>query len=110
MANTNDEDRRRYERVPGNGAQATLRPPGGREMQVAIQDMSRGGIAARCDWSATAGTEVQLTLPGTDGAVGARVVWSRNGVLALAFRQDAATLRQVDQALASVSRTLPAAA
>ncbi len=99
MANTNDEDRRRYERIPGNGAQVLLRLPGRKEFRVAIEDISRGGLAVRCDWSAAAGTEVNLELPGTDGMVGARAVWTRNGVLALAFRQDAAMLRRVDAVL-----------
>ena len=102
MASTSEEDRRRYERVAGNGAQAVLRVPGGAAQRVTIKDISRGGVSLRCDWSADAGTEVQVELPGTDGSLGARTVRSARGELALAFRQDAAMLRRVDQALAHI--------
>ena len=102
MANTNDEERRRYERMPGNGAQAMLRPPGRPEMRVIIEDVSRAGIAVRCGWWAEVGTEVQLGLPGADGVVTARTIRSENGRLALAFRQDEEMLRRVDAALEEI--------
>lgn len=110
MANTDDQDRRRYERIPGNGARAVLRLHGQKELCVVIEDISRGGLALRCDWSASAGTEVNLELPGADGAVGARIVWSRTGVLARAFRQDEAMLRLVDRALAHIGGSVTQAA
>jgi len=103
MAKTEDEDRRRYERVAGNGAQAVLRAPGQAETRVVIDDIARGGIALRSAWSADVGTEVQVELPGAAGAVSARVVRSERGLLALAFRQDAAVLRSVDQAMARIT-------
>ena len=42
---------------------------------------------------------MQVALPGAAQPVGARVVRGEGGLLALAFRQDAAMVRQVDQAL-----------
>ena len=102
MANTDDEDRRHYERIPGNGAQAMLRPGGQPEMRVAIENISRGGISLRSDWRADVGTEVQLDLPGADDVVTARVARSQDRELALAFRQDEAVLRRVDQAMARI--------
>ncbi|HEY1933789.1 MAG TPA: methyl-accepting chemotaxis protein [Acetobacteraceae bacterium] len=102
MASTSDEDRRAYERIPGNGTHAMLRVPGNANQRVAINDISRGGVSLRCDWSAAAGTEVQVELPGASGAVAARIVRSARGMLALTFRQDAAMLRCVDQALAHI--------
>jgi methyl-accepting chemotaxis protein len=102
MASTSEEDRRRYERVAGNAAQAVLRVPGRAAQRVAINDISRGGVSLRSDWSADAGTEVQVELPGADGSVGARTVRSARGELALAFRQDAAVLQRVDQALTHI--------
>jgi len=110
MAKTEDEDRRRYERVAGNGAQAALRAPGQSETRVVIDDIARGGIALRSAWSADVGTEVQVELPGAAGAVSARVVRSERGLLALAFRQDAAVLRSVDQAMARITAGAVAAA
>jgi methyl-accepting chemotaxis protein len=98
MATTNDEDRRMYERVPGNGALARWQAPGG-EMHAAIVDISRGGLGLRCDWKVEAGSELQIMLPGADGTATARVARSERGQLGLTFRQDAATLARVDLAL-----------
>ena len=58
-------DRRRYERIDGHGAAATLRVAGRDAIRATITDISRGGVASGCDWSAPAGTEVQVELPGT---------------------------------------------
>lgn len=102
MAGTSEADRRGDERIAGNGAEAVLRVPGRAAQRADINDISRGGVSLRCDWSAAAGTEVQVELPGTDGAVGARIVRCEHGVLGLAFRQDAALLACVDQALAHI--------
>jgi methyl-accepting chemotaxis protein len=110
MASTDDGERRLYERITGTGAQAELRPRGGPEMRATILDISRGGVSLRCDWQADAGTEVPLQLPGAGGLVVARVVRSQGGRLALAFRQDEAMLRQVDQALKLMSAATAAAA
>ncbi len=110
MANTEEQDRRSYERIPGNGAQAVLRPSGRPETRVIIVDISRGGISLRSDWHADVGTEVQLELPGADGVVTARTVRSQDGMLALAFRQDEAMLRRVDGALARIGAGVVAVA
>ncbi len=110
MART-DEDRRLYERIPGRGAVAMLRPRGGADMRAVVQDVSRGGIALRCDWQAEAGTEVEVVLPGTDHALAARMVRASGGLIGLAFRQDAATLALVDAAVRHIgTRQLAAAA
>jgi methyl-accepting chemotaxis protein len=102
MADTSEEDRRLYERIPGNGAQAGLRAPGKAETRVSIADISRGGIAVQSDWRGDVGSELELALPGTDGFVVARAVRSENGMLGLAFRQGGETLRRVDQAIAHI--------
>ncbi|HUB43974.1 MAG TPA: methyl-accepting chemotaxis protein [Acetobacteraceae bacterium] len=106
MATTSEEDRRQYERIPGNGVQAVLRTPGHSEARVPIVDVSRGGIAVCSDWWDAVGVEVQLQIPGADGTVTARAIRSNKGVLGLAFRQSEDTLRRVDQALAHI-RTMP---
>jgi methyl-accepting chemotaxis protein len=103
MASTDQDERRRYERIPGNGAIAVMRPPAGREMRIPIEDISRGGISLRCDWWADAGTEVTLELPGAEGLVTARTVRKGNGLLGLAFRQSESDLRRVDQVLARIA-------
>ena len=110
MASDNDAERRGYERVSGNGTLAVLRPRNGSEMRVVIVDISRGGVSVRCDWRSDAGSEVSIALPGADGTIVARVVRSGGGMLALAFRQDEAMLRRVDQSLAFIAARLAAAA
>jgi methyl-accepting chemotaxis protein len=110
MANTSDEDRRRYERISGNGARAVLHPRGQPDLTVEIGNISRGGMSVRCDWWVDAGTEVPLNLPGTKALIVARTVRSQDGMLALAFRQDEAMLRSVDQALAFVAANAAMAA
>ena len=111
MASTDEEDRRRYERIAGNNAQVVLRAARQPDRRAVINDISRGGMAIRSDWEAEAGTEVQVDLPGADGAVTARVVRWENGSLALAFRQDEAMLRRIDQTLEHIAAgTVKAAA
>ena len=110
MASTNDEDRRLYERIPGNGAVARLRSSRG-EVRAPILDISRGGLRLGCDWDAESGSEVEVVLPGGERAAATRVIRMARGQLALAFRQDDVTLAQVDEALRQISRqTLQAAA
>jgi methyl-accepting chemotaxis protein len=104
MASTDEKERRLYERIPGNGAMATWRTAAG-EQRAAIVDISRGGVALVSDWSAGAGAEVQLQLPGINETVAARVVRSGRGGLALAFRQNATVMQSVDQALAHIGAT-----
>ena len=99
MASTNEEERRRYERIAGNGTEAVLRSAGQPERRGVILDISRGGTAIRTDWQPSVGTEVQVELPGAGGAVTGRAVRWQNGMLALAFRQEETMLRRVDQAL-----------
>ncbi len=103
MATPDGQDRRRYERMPGNGAEAALHLPGRAALRTEIVDVSRGGVMVRCDWQADAGTEVQIDLPGAGQPVVARVVRSDAGALVLAFRHEEATLRKVDQALAAIA-------
>jgi methyl-accepting chemotaxis protein len=102
MAKTDEADRRRYERIDAGGATTVLHAPGAEAMRVTILNISRGGVALRTDWSAQAGTEVRLDLPGLGEPVFARVAYRRDGLLALAFRQDEAMLRRVDAVLEQI--------
>ena len=110
IANTEEANRRRYERISGAGQHAIL-TASGRQESVTIMDISRGGVAFASKWSAPAGTEVQITLPGSDAQVAARVVRESGGVLALSFRQDEAAMVRVDRALDVIAeKTLAKAA
>jgi methyl-accepting chemotaxis protein len=99
----NDEaDRRRYDRLPGSGAHARLTPAGGVAIDAEIVDISRSGVSLRTDWWSDAGTEVSVLLSNGGTPVLARTARTDGSVLALAFRQDDATLRRVDTALEHV--------
>jgi methyl-accepting chemotaxis protein len=106
IAKAGEDDRRHYERIPGGGAEAVLQAPGQTESRALIEDISRGGVALRTARWTSAGTEVELLLPGVAAPVVARMVRSKDGQLALAFRQDDTTLSRVDAALAHIRETL----
>jgi methyl-accepting chemotaxis protein len=103
VANT-DEDRRAYERIAGNGAEALVCIPGLPPIHALIADMSRGGVSLRCDWQAEPGAGVQIKLPGAGRAVEARVVRASSGILAVMFRQNKETLPLVDRALEEIGK------
>ncbi|MBK1659110.1 methyl-accepting chemotaxis protein [Paracraurococcus ruber] len=97
---SDDGERRRFERIPAGEARAVLRPRGGGSDTAAeMLDISRGGLALRCGLVLAAGTEMEMDLPGAGGPVAARVARAANGILALAFRQDPATLQRVDRVM-----------
>jgi methyl-accepting chemotaxis protein len=101
MKRADGDDRRAYERVPGNGAIVSLSIRGGAEAQAIVHDISRGGIGLTCGSTAPSGTEAKIGLP-TGGSVSARVVRSENGLLTMTFHQDAATRALLDRALAAL--------
>ena len=99
VSSLDENDRRKYERIPGNGAEAQLALPHQGQVSAAIVDISRGGIALRLDASEPAGREIEVWLPGTDNKVHSRVVRCDKGMMALCFRQDAQTLLVIDRVL-----------
>jgi methyl-accepting chemotaxis protein len=102
MSQGNEAERRLYERIPGNGAHATVRPEGRPAVQAAIYDISRGGIAVRHESQEQPGTDTTIDLPG--GEVRARVVRSQAGLTALVFRQDQGSLARIDRTLEIIAR------
>lgn len=104
------KERRSYERIPGAGATASFSVRGSSEVQAAIKDISRGGAALASDAAFPPGTEARIGLPAGASVLG-RIVRCGNGLLVVAFRQDDATLAELDRALgAIIARTHPAAA
>ncbi|MDO9711057.1 cache domain-containing protein [Paracraurococcus lichenis] len=99
-----ESEQRHYERVPGGGASARLRPgQGGAAVQAEIRDISRGGAALVCALALPAGAEVELDLPGAGMPVAARVARTDDGVLAVTFRQDPATLACIDRTIETIA-------
>lgn len=101
MRRGDGEERRAFERIPGAGATASLTLSGSSPLQVAVKDISHGGVALVCDRTAPAGTEAKIGLP-ADANVSGRIVRSGSGLLTVAFRQDAATAALLDRALEAI--------
>jgi methyl-accepting chemotaxis protein len=101
MSQGDEAERRRYERIPAGGAQATLKIRGRPGVQVTIQEISRGGVSFVHSCTDKVGADVEILLPG-DAAVNGRIARNLNGSLALAFRQDDASLMQIDHVLALI--------
>ena len=94
-------ERRKYERVEGNGAKATMRAAG-KTTQAVLRDMSRGGALLECNWSLPAGSPVELDLPATTASVKARVVRAGNDGFAVVFTSDPVAVAHIDRALEAI--------
>jgi methyl-accepting chemotaxis protein len=104
-----NDERRRYERVPADGAIATVRTQGRDAVRATLRDLSRGGARMGCDWTMQPGAVVEVDLPHAGGPVTARVVRCGAGELALVFGSEAAALARVDRALDALATTRRAA-
>ncbi len=98
MSQGDEAERRLYERVPGRGAQASLRFAGQPAVSATIEDISRGGMSAAHACKAVVGTDVEITLPGS-GSISGRVARNTNGSLGFSFRQDEVSLAVIDRCL-----------
>jgi len=96
-------ERRKYERIPGRNTKVRLRHPTHGSGTAEIVDISLGGVALNLDWRLDVGSEIQVGLPAGDAEVSARVVGERNGILALAFRQDPDTNAKVNRVLERIA-------
>ena len=92
-------DQRRYERQTVKNVRATLVAGQGRQVDGIVDNISRGGVALRCGFTAEAGCQVKLRLPEAGALVDGRVVRHSDGMLAIAFNQDAANLVVIDALL-----------
>ena len=101
VSHGDDAERRLYERIPAGGIEATMRIGGRQAVTVAIEDISRGGIALRHECADRAGTEVEVNLPG-GGLITGRIARIQDGSVGITFRQDEASLVRIDQTLASI--------
>ncbi len=94
----NESERRLYERIPGEGAQVSVRMGSRPAAGATIKDISRGGITILLDCDDQLGMDTEFCLPG-GGSVKARIVRIEDGMTSFAFRQDAASLSQIDRAM-----------
>ena len=97
-----DRDRRLYERVAGSRGPVTISFPGGRCANAALRDISGSGVALHTEASGDVGEEVAILFAGSHTPAHGRVVRHGLGVLAIAFRQDDATMAEVERAIAAL--------
>jgi methyl-accepting chemotaxis protein len=100
---TDSGDRRRFDRIAGQGLIATLRLPGAPPIGVAIHDLSCSGVALVHQAVIADGARVEIDLPDAGGPVTGRVVRNADGLLALSFIEDASTAERVQRALARLT-------
>jgi methyl-accepting chemotaxis protein len=91
-------ERRRFERIAGNGVIAMLRVAGREAVRAVVRDLSRSGVGL-AGQPVPAGTQVEVELPDAGGMVLGLVSHAAGGTVGIVFREDAATLTRVDRAL-----------
>lgn len=101
-------ERRRFERIPGNGVSAALRAPGHQAIRVWLGGLSRGGLALQSP-PLPVGTQVEVDLPDASGAVQGKVARAERGVVGVVFREDSTTQARVDRALQALGAMRDAA-
>ena len=109
VSQTEENNRRRYERIPGKQNSVVVTADG-TDRRFVIEDISRGGFAVRSDWTGASGKEVHVVLPGSETPVSARIVRASGGVIAFSFRQDGGSLTEIDRALDIIGGTKTARA
>lgn len=92
-------DPRQYERIPGQAARVIIMTPDGQSITATIDNVGRGGLGLRCAWAGEPGLPVKIQLPGSGEPANGRVVRQGDGIVAVNFRQDEATLARIDRAL-----------
>jgi methyl-accepting chemotaxis protein len=107
--NSDSGERRRFERLAGNGVTAMLRLPGAAAVKAVIQDFSRSGVGLRHSGGVTVGRDVEVDLPDGGGPVTGRVIRAEGGIVAIGFSQEPGMLDRVDRALAGLAADRKAA-
>jgi methyl-accepting chemotaxis protein len=99
MANPTEEQRRRYERLPGNGLRAIFDHGSDNKDAVQVRDICRGGTALISAALPHAGEAVSVSLGGSTAGIAGRVIRAGGGIVAIAFGQDEANLLLIDRVL-----------
>jgi hypothetical protein len=102
-------ERRRFERIDGQGASATLVLPGQEAIQTTVKDLSQGGIALRTSIAVEAGSSIAVELPGAGGTVTGKAIRFANDTLSIEFSDDPATRSRVESAFEALTKAALAA-
>jgi hypothetical protein len=104
LAMRDTQERRKYERLDGGGARAEVQAEG-RRTEARIIDISRGGASLAGAFSGwPTGISAHVALPGASEPVAARLIRLGADSAGFAFRQDPASLAQIDRALEAITR------
>jgi methyl-accepting chemotaxis protein len=106
---TDTGERRKFERIAGNGVTATVRLPGAAAVKAVILDLSPSGISLRHGGTVAVGRDVEIDLPDAGGPVTGCVSRAGDGVVVVTFKADPAARGRIDRALASLSAARKAA-
>jgi methyl-accepting chemotaxis protein len=104
MMTDEDAHRRSYERIGGLDAAATLLVGDGQPIPARLRDISRAGAGLKTAWTGEDGQKLRLRVPGAGAPLEARVVRQGDGIVAIAFRQDEATMTSVDAVMSALSQ------
>jgi methyl-accepting chemotaxis protein len=96
-------DRRRFERLSGQGVTVTLVVGGVTTGKVTVMDISQSGLALCYAAPLASGQTVEIELPLGGGGVTGRVMRSQDGILAVALSEDNVTFARVDKTLSALS-------
>ncbi len=103
---SDDNERRRWVRLPGAGKRVMLEAPGRGGIACEVKDVSRGGAALRTEVMTAPGTEVTLDLPDGLGTVPARVLRCESGVTSIVFATDSRSVALIERLLDTLQATL----
>jgi methyl-accepting chemotaxis protein len=91
-------DRRRFERVAGNGASVAVHGKG-QDARASLCDLSRGGARLACELKMPVGTALEVSLPNAGGNASGRVVRCDGREVGIVFSSDPANIARIDRAL-----------
>jgi methyl-accepting chemotaxis protein len=92
-------ERRRFARIDGQSAEASLQSPGRNAVQATIKDLSVGGAALWTKEPFTADTDIAVQLPGAGGLIKGKVIAFADGCVSIRFDQDAETRAHAESAV-----------
>jgi hypothetical protein len=99
MSRGDEAERQLYERIPAGGLQVIPNIAGRPGVQATVGDISRGGMSLMHSCDDKVGTDAMIALP-QGGSINGRIANNIQGLLGFTFRQDEASLAQIDRMLA----------
>ena len=102
------DDRRSFDRVPGNGTRLRVRAMG-RQADASLHDLSQGSMSIASAWDLPPGTAAEVEMLDTAGRITGRVARSDGRRIVLVFDADSASLSSVNRVLQTLTASAAAA-